>query len=59
MFFRLKEEHVLLSCDGPHRNVLKFKPPMVFEKEDADFLLHKLDLIFQEIKKQVITNGTT
>lgn len=32
---RLKEEYILLSTDGPGRNVLKFKPPMCFTMEDA------------------------
>ena len=39
----LRENAVLLSTDGPDENVLKFKPPMVFSKDDADFLLEKLD----------------
>lgn len=28
--------HVLISSDGPHDNVLKLKPPMVFSKENAE-----------------------
>lgn len=43
--FRLKEEKILLSADGPHRNVLKFKPPMCFTPEDAELVAAKLDLI--------------
>ena len=46
---RLKEEHVLLSADGPYRNVLKFKPPMCFTREDVDEVVSKLDEIFTEI----------
>ncbi len=42
---RLKEDHILLSADGPHRNVLKFKPPMCFSTEDADLVVEKIDLI--------------
>lgn len=34
---RMKSVHrVLISSDGPHDNVLKLKPPMVFSKENAD-----------------------
>lgn len=34
---RMKSVHrVLISSDGPHENVLKLKPPMVFTKENAD-----------------------
>ncbi|XP_045623118.2 5-phosphohydroxy-L-lysine phospho-lyase isoform X1 [Procambarus clarkii] len=47
---RLKEEHVLLSCDGPHRNVLKFKPPLVFNLDNAKELLEKLDKIMTEME---------
>ena len=33
---RLREEKILLQSDGPGNNVLKFKSPMVFQKEDAE-----------------------
>lgn len=46
---RLKERGILLSTDGPHHNVLKIKPPMVFMKEDADWLVHNLDVVLSEI----------
>lgn len=42
---RLKEQYILLSADGPHRNVLKFKPPMCFTEEDADLVVGKIDQI--------------
>uniref|UniRef100_A0A672JA42 Ethanolamine-phosphate phospho-lyase n=1 Tax=Salarias fasciatus TaxID=181472 RepID=A0A672JA42_SALFA len=44
-FLRLKEQHILLSADGPHRNVLKFKPPMCFSAEDVDEVVQKIDHI--------------
>jgi 4-aminobutyrate aminotransferase-like enzyme len=34
-----KERGVLLSIDGPHHNVIKIKPPLVFTLEDADRLV--------------------
>ncbi|MCP3973794.1 MAG: aminotransferase class III-fold pyridoxal phosphate-dependent enzyme [bacterium] len=34
-----KEHGVLLSIDGPHHNVIKIKPPIVFSQEDADQLV--------------------
>ncbi|PIO14145.1 hypothetical protein AB205_0008260, partial [Aquarana catesbeiana] len=40
---RLKEKRILLSSDGPHRNVLKFKPPMCFSKEDAKMVVDAID----------------
>jgi 4-aminobutyrate aminotransferase-like enzyme/Ser/Thr protein kinase RdoA (MazF antagonist) len=45
---RMKECGILLSSDGPYHNVLKMKPPMVFTKTNADFLLQTLDQILQE-----------
>ena len=32
----LKENHILLSTEGPYYNVLKIKPPLVFSKNDVD-----------------------
>ncbi|XP_020857089.1 ethanolamine-phosphate phospho-lyase isoform X2 [Phascolarctos cinereus] len=40
---RMKEQRVLISADGPYRNVLKIKPPMCFTKEDAKFMVEQLD----------------
>ncbi|KAM6116450.1 LOW QUALITY PROTEIN: 5-phosphohydroxy-L-lysine phospho-lyase [Pterocles gutturalis] len=40
---RLKEEYILLSTDGPGRNVLKFKPPMCFNMDDAKFVVDTID----------------
>ncbi|XP_030635574.1 ethanolamine-phosphate phospho-lyase isoform X2 [Chanos chanos] len=48
---RLKEQHILLSADGPHRNVLKFKPPLCFSREDAELAVEKIDLILADIEK--------
>ncbi|PSL44881.1 hydroxylysine kinase /5-phosphonooxy-L-lysine phospho-lyase [Chitinophaga niastensis] len=39
----MKERGFLLSTDGPLHNVLKIKPPMVFNKANTDALLHHLD----------------
>jgi len=48
---RLKQKRILLQADGPNRNVLKFKPPMVFSQEDVDRVITELDLIFGEIEE--------
>ncbi|XP_062371810.1 ethanolamine-phosphate phospho-lyase [Sardina pilchardus] len=50
VIYRLKEQRILLSADGPHRNVLKFKPPMCFSKEDADLAVEKIDQILTELE---------
>ena len=39
----MKEHGILLSTDGPFQNVIKIKPPMVFTKEDSDFLVATMD----------------
>jgi hypothetical protein len=49
----LKEERILFSADGPYSNVLKFKPPMCFNFENADFLVEKLDKILGKIDQEV------
>lgn len=48
---RLKERYVLLSADGPYRNVLKFKSPLVFGLDDAKELVSKLDSIMDEMEQ--------
>ncbi|KAG9337115.1 hypothetical protein JZ751_029783 [Albula glossodonta] len=45
VIYKLKEQRILLSADGPHRNVLKFKPPMCFSEEDARLAVDKIDQI--------------
>ena len=41
----MKDKGLLLSTDGPDHNVIKIKPPLVFNKENADELVKKLDEI--------------
>jgi 4-aminobutyrate aminotransferase-like enzyme len=41
----LKEQGILISIDGPLRNVLKIKPPLVFTKENVDQVVNTLDLV--------------
>uniref|UniRef100_A0A4W5LKA4 5-phosphohydroxy-L-lysine phospho-lyase n=1 Tax=Hucho hucho TaxID=62062 RepID=A0A4W5LKA4_9TELE len=38
---KMKEYGYLLSTDGPLHNVLKIKPPMPFNKQNADEMVHK------------------
>ncbi len=46
---KMKEQGILLSTDGPDRNVIKIKPPMVFELKNAEFLVENLHSIFSNI----------
>ncbi|XP_058916603.1 5-phosphohydroxy-L-lysine phospho-lyase isoform X3 [Kogia breviceps] len=50
---RLKENYILLSTDGPGRNVLKFKPPMCFSLDNARHVVAKLDAILTDMEEKV------
>jgi len=46
---RLREEGVLLSECGTHNHVLKFRPPMVISKSNADFFIQVFDKILTDL----------
>ncbi|XP_036097456.1 5-phosphohydroxy-L-lysine phospho-lyase isoform X2 [Molossus molossus] len=50
---RLKENYILLSTDGPGRNVLKFKPPMCFTLDNVQHVVAKLDAILTDMEERV------
>ncbi|MEM8962644.1 MAG: aminotransferase class III-fold pyridoxal phosphate-dependent enzyme, partial [Acidobacteriota bacterium] len=45
---RLRELGILIGTDGPHHNVLKVRPPMPFDAENADVFLTAFDQILRE-----------
>lgn len=45
---RLREEGILAGTDGPHHNVIKFRPPLIFSESDAEFFCAKLSRILRE-----------
>ena len=45
---RMRDKGILMSTDGPFENVLKIKPPMVFSKNDSDFLLDSITKVLKE-----------
>ncbi|MFL2738482.1 MAG: aminotransferase class III-fold pyridoxal phosphate-dependent enzyme [bacterium] len=45
---RMKSRKILLSTEGPGHNVLKFKPPMVFNFNNAQHLLSGLEHVLGE-----------
>ncbi|XP_069878537.1 ethanolamine-phosphate phospho-lyase isoform X4 [Dipodomys merriami] len=51
IIYKMKESRVLLSADGPHRNVLKIKPPLCFTEEDAKFMVDQLDGILTVLEE--------
>jgi 4-aminobutyrate aminotransferase-like enzyme len=46
---RMRERGVLISRIGPHDNILKIRPPMVFTRDNADVLLNTLDSVLSEL----------
>jgi 4-aminobutyrate aminotransferase-like enzyme len=42
----LKDKGVLIGSTGPFDNVLKIRPPIVFSRDNADFLLNRIDEVF-------------
>jgi ethanolamine-phosphate phospho-lyase len=51
IIMRMRDKLVLISRDGPLHNVLKIKPPIVFNKENVDTLIEKLKETLEEIEQ--------
>ena len=49
---RMREKLILISRDGPQHNVLKIKPPIVFNKTNVDTLIEKLKETLTELQKE-------
>jgi 4-aminobutyrate aminotransferase-like enzyme len=45
----MREKGILLGTDGPHHNVIKIRPPMPFDIEDADLLIEAFDASLAEL----------
>ena len=45
----VRQRGVLMGTEGPHDNVLKMRPPMIFSRRDADHLLAVLEETFQAV----------
>ena len=44
----MRNRKILLSSDGPDHNVIKVKPPMVFNSSNALFLVETLDKVLSK-----------
>lgn len=42
---------MFINSDGVHHNILKIKPPLVFNKENVDFLCKVLKECFSEYEE--------
>ena len=49
----LREEGILLGTDGPWHNVLKIRPPMPFNTDDADRLVEAIDVALTRVRPTV------
>jgi 4-aminobutyrate aminotransferase-like enzyme len=45
---RLRDCGILTGTDGPHHNVIKLRPPLVFSALDAELFVKRLDAILHE-----------
>ena len=45
---RLRERGILTGTDGPHHNVIKLRPPLIFSQSDADLFTTTLDDVLGE-----------
>jgi len=45
---RLRERGILTGTDGPHHNVIKLRPPLIFSKSDADLFLNTIDSVLED-----------
>ena len=46
---RMREHGILLGTDGPYHNVVKIRPPMPFDEENADFLVEVMRKVLSEL----------
>jgi 4-aminobutyrate aminotransferase-like enzyme len=50
---RMRDRGILVSTDGPLHNVIKIKPPLPFNPEDADRLVETLAAVLREDPAQI------
>jgi 4-aminobutyrate aminotransferase-like enzyme len=44
----MRDNGILLGTDGPHHNVVKIRPPMPFDADDADLLVQVFERILTQ-----------
>jgi len=52
---RLRDRGILAGTDGPHHNVIKLRPPLIFSEADVDLFVTTLEAILQEDAAQPST----
>lgn len=56
---RCREEKVIISTEGKFGNVIKFKPPMTFSRQNVNELLQVFDAIFTEVDQFLCSRSTS
>ena len=51
----MRELGILASTDGPFHNVVKIRPPMPFDEDNADLLVQTLALVLDELEHDALT----
>lgn len=51
---RLRDRGILTGTDGPHHNVIKLRPALIFSQPDADLFVSTLDDILSEDPAQCV-----
>lgn len=49
----LRDRRILIGSDGPDDNVLKIRPPLCFERADADHLLDGLNDVLRQVSRSL------
>ena len=49
----LRQRQVLLSATGPQAHVLKIRPPLVFQRAHADWLVERLDDVLSDFQRSL------
>ncbi|UWQ32766.1 aminotransferase class III-fold pyridoxal phosphate-dependent enzyme [Leisingera sp. M527] len=47
---RMRDHRILIGSEGPKDNILKIRPPLTIDAEDADMILYVLDSILREVE---------
>jgi 4-aminobutyrate aminotransferase-like enzyme len=46
---RMRDHRILIGSEGPKDNILKIRPPLTIQAEDAEMIISTLDQILGEI----------
>ncbi|MFY0308370.1 aminotransferase class III-fold pyridoxal phosphate-dependent enzyme [Leisingera sp. D0M16] len=47
---RMRDHRILIGSEGPKDNILKIRPPLTIDTEDADMIINVLDGVLREVE---------